>query len=67
MCDENDGAIIDAMIVMAHGLKQRVIAEGVESVEQWDRLKAIGCDQAQGFYMSEALSNKDLVEFLRSL
>lgn len=44
-----DAAIIDAAIHMAHNLGMQVVAEGVENRQQWDFLKAHGCDHAQGY------------------
>jgi diguanylate cyclase (GGDEF)-like protein/PAS domain S-box-containing protein len=64
--DEEDAAIINAIIVMAHGLKQLVIAEGVEDAGQLERLRALGCDQIQGFHVSKALSAKEFIQFLRN-
>ena len=44
--------IVKTIIHMAHGLNMEVIAEGVESKEQFDLLKELGCDFIQGFYNS---------------
>jgi len=44
-----DAAIIDAAIHMAHNLGMQVVAEGVENRQQWDFLKAHGCDHVQGY------------------
>lgn len=55
---ELDGAgldICEAIIVMAHRLGLEVVAEGVETEQQRDTLKAIGCDYAQGFLFAPAL------------
>jgi diguanylate cyclase (GGDEF)-like protein len=46
----------ETIVLMAHRLGLKVIAEGVETCEQRDWLKAAGCDFAQGFLYSEALS-----------
>ena len=48
-------SITESMIAMAHKLGLKVIAEGVETQEQMDILKAAGCDYGQGFLFSQAL------------
>jgi EAL domain-containing protein (putative c-di-GMP-specific phosphodiesterase class I) len=50
-----DASIVRAIISLAHGLRLKVIAEGVESEEQLNILKRMGCDQYQGFYRSAAV------------
>ncbi len=57
-------ALAAGIIVAAHGLGVKVIAEGVEDAAQTDRLRAIGCDYAQGFYFSEALAGAGFAELL---
>lgn len=47
--DGDRAAIVDAIIVMAHALGMRVLAEGVETAEQEGYLAARGCDEVQGF------------------
>ncbi|MCR4470458.1 bifunctional diguanylate cyclase/phosphodiesterase [Burkholderia sp. SCN-KJ] len=51
--DAGSSELVSAIIVMAHALKMRVTAEGVETVEQADRLRKLGCDEAQGFWYSQ--------------
>lgn len=58
--DPDDATIITAIIKMAHGLKLKVIAEGVETKEQLDFLKSEGCDQYQGYIMSKPISAQKL-------
>jgi diguanylate cyclase (GGDEF)-like protein/PAS domain S-box-containing protein len=53
--DSDDEAITIAIINLAHSLKLRVIAEGVESLAQLERLQALGCNQVQGHYYSAAV------------
>ncbi|QGQ98233.1 EAL domain-containing protein [Paenibacillus psychroresistens] len=60
-----DHMIIKAIIAMAHGLKLKVVAEGVEDVEQLEILKDMLCDQIQGFYISKALAESELILFLQ--
>lgn len=54
--DETDRAIAEAIIVMAHKLGCKVIAEGIETEGQRDLLVAAGCDYGQGYLFSKAIS-----------
>ena len=51
--DGDNRALCEAMVVLAHKMGLKVIAEGVETTEQRDFLIAVGCDYAQGFLYSE--------------
>lgn len=55
--------IVKAMIAMAHSLEQRVIAEGVETFEQEQILKELGCDIVQGYYYSRPLPEQQLISW----
>lgn len=59
--NEDDVAIVKAIIAMAHGLKLRVVAEGVESKNQLKLLKELGCDEFQGFLFSQPLAAENSV------
>lgn len=45
--------LVDAIIRMAHGLGKRVVAEGVESMEQSALLQGLGCDAMQGYLFGQ--------------
>ncbi len=55
----SDKALVEAIIVMAHKLGIRTIAEGVETLEQQNLLVSFGCDYAQGFLYSRPVPAKD--------
>jgi diguanylate cyclase len=52
----DEASIISAVISMGRSLKHRVIAEGVETTEQFAFLKAHGCDEGQGYYFSRPVT-----------
>ncbi|HUW50526.1 MAG TPA: EAL domain-containing protein [Sulfuricella sp.] len=53
--DRDDAAIAEAIISMAQSLSLRVVAEGVETIEQLEFIEARKCDEVQGFYFSQAV------------
>jgi EAL domain-containing protein (putative c-di-GMP-specific phosphodiesterase class I) len=63
---ERDTAIVRATIELAHELGMTVVAVGVESPRQLERLRALGCDRAQGHLFSPALSVGELTTWLRA-
>ena len=63
--DADDAAIVSAIIQLAHSMQMRVIAEGVETVEQRDFLVQHGCDEMQGFLYSPPLPAEDYAALLR--
>lgn len=60
--DNDDRAIINAIIAMGKSLGLSIIAEGVENVEQEQYLLASGCDEAQGYLYSKPVSADDLTK-----
>lgn len=63
--DSDDAAITLGVIAMAHHLRLRVVAEGVESAAQLAFLKRHGCDEIQGHHLSPPLPAADLEPFVR--
>ena len=59
-----DAAITTAIIEMAHSLDVRVVAEGVETVEQLDFLRERGCDEIQGYYFAPPLPASEISKLL---
>lgn len=64
--DSTGGIIVSSVIRMAHWLNLRVIAEGVETKQQADYLKSIGCRYAQGYYYTRPLPIRQFRELLAS-
>jgi diguanylate cyclase (GGDEF)-like protein/PAS domain S-box-containing protein len=62
----DDTTIVTAVIGMAHSLKLRVVAEGVETLEELEFLRAQKCDEAQGFYFSRPIPPGRFAELLRT-
>ncbi|MEO8003956.1 MAG: EAL domain-containing protein [Betaproteobacteria bacterium] len=63
--DSDDAAIVSAMIAMAKNLQLEVIAEGVETRQQLEFLRAAGCNTYQGYYFSVPLPAKAFAELVR--
>lgn len=64
--DSDAAAIVQAIISLAHSLRLKVVAEGVETAAQLEQLRELGCDQYQGFYYSRAVLPSAIKEFLPS-
>lgn len=63
--DSDDAAITRGIISMAHHLRMKVIAEGVEDESQWAFLKRAHCDEFQGYYFARPMPFAELQVFLR--
>lgn len=65
--DKNDAILVETIISMAHHFKLKIVAEGVETIEQLNFLKNHNCDAYQGYYFSKPLLIEDLKErYLKS-
>jgi diguanylate cyclase (GGDEF)-like protein len=60
----DSAAIVRSTIILAHDMGLRVIAEGVEDRRTWDALAAMGCDAAQGYYISRPVPADQFNEWL---
>ena len=63
-CNASDAAIVTAIISMAHGLGLKVIAEGVETNEQFEFLRSLNCDVVQGFLFSKPVVADEFRELI---
>ncbi|NSL52698.1 putative bifunctional diguanylate cyclase/phosphodiesterase [Calidifontibacillus erzurumensis] len=64
LMDQDDQAIVKAVIQLAHHMGLTVIAEGVETEEQYQFLKDYECDGVQGFYFDHPLPSKEAVKYI---
>lgn len=53
VAESSDMALCEAIVVMAHKLGIKVVAEGIETAEQYQLLQRIGCDYGQGYLISQ--------------
>ena len=63
--DRKDMRMIEAVVSLARSLGLTTIAEGVETEEQLQALKALGCDIVQGYFFSKPLPAKEFESFVR--
>jgi EAL domain-containing protein (putative c-di-GMP-specific phosphodiesterase class I) len=60
-----DFAIVATIITMAKSLNMAVVAEGIETADVLNNIKAMGCSHGQGFYWSKPINNSDFLELLK--
>ncbi|HMH88100.1 MAG TPA: EAL domain-containing protein [Steroidobacteraceae bacterium] len=60
----DDASIVQAIVSLAHGLRLKVVAEGVETLEQLKFLQSVGCDQYQGYHFSQPLPAAEFAELV---
>lgn len=62
--DQDSAAIVKAIISLGHNLNLTVLAEGIETVDQFQFLLKNGCDEGQGYLMSRPVPNHDFLQLL---
>ena len=62
---ENDAVIVRSTIDLGRNLGLRVVAEGVETQKAWNHLASLGCDVAQGYFLSRPVPAEQLTQWLR--
>lgn len=63
--DEDNAAIVTALIAMSQQMKMRSLAEGVETIEQLHFLKEKGCNEVQGYVYSKPLPAEEMEQLLK--
>jgi EAL domain-containing protein (putative c-di-GMP-specific phosphodiesterase class I) len=64
--DASDSVIVRSTIELAHNMGLVVVAEGVEDEATLERLRALGCDMAQGFFLSRPLPASEVPAWMRN-
>jgi len=62
--DTDSQALADGIVTLAHGLRMKVVAEGVETAEQLAYLRAHGCDEIQGYWLCKPMPAEDVCAFM---
>ena len=63
---KGDQQIVRSVIDLAHNFELRVVAEGIEDDATYKDLKKMGCDLAQGYFLSRAIPSNDLLPWLKT-
>jgi len=63
--DSDDQTIVKSTVNLGHTLGLKVTAEGVTGKASWDMLQELGCDYAQGFYMSRPIPGDQVIEWFK--
>lgn len=65
ICREKSDKVISASIIrLAHVLDMKIVAEGIEGRESFEYLKTLGCDYAQGYWISRPLPEKEIIPWI---
>jgi diguanylate cyclase (GGDEF)-like protein len=64
--DPEDAAVVRAIVTIARTLHMNIVAEGIESVDQYEHLRALGCDRGQGHYFARPMTAHAVSELLRT-
>ena len=62
--NDNDAVIVRSIVDLGHNLGFQVIAEGVETLEAWQLLEILGCDAAQGYFISRPAPAESVTDWL---
>jgi len=62
--DDKGTEIVRAIVTLAHALSMNLVAEGVEELQQVDRMRSLGCENCQGYYFSRPLNVENAGRYL---
>jgi diguanylate cyclase (GGDEF)-like protein len=64
--DPEDAAVVRAIVTIAKTMRMHVVAEGIETVSQYEQVRALGCDRGQGHYFARPMRAHGIAELLRA-
>ncbi|AMN46951.1 hypothetical protein ACG33_07540 [Steroidobacter denitrificans] len=64
LCNRRVEKVVQAIVGLAHELGMKIVAEGIETIDQLNRVRALGIEIGQGFLFSRALDRESLLDFL---
>lgn len=64
--DKEALAIVETCVMLGHKLNMKVVAEGIESREIFQQLRGMGCDFAQGYFITKAIAKNKIVDWLKN-
>lgn len=64
--DEQDEIIVNSTVHLAHNLGLKVVAEGIENQQLLEKLAALGCDEAQGYFIARPMTEEQAEQWLRT-
>lgn len=64
-CDKHRQHIVQSILSLCQQLDVKVVAEGVETIEQFQKLRELGCNNFQGFYFSKSLTSENLLTYIK--
>ena len=62
--DASARAILESNVLLANKLNMKIVAEGVESQQDWELIAELGCDQVQGYYIARPMPINQLCDWL---
>jgi diguanylate cyclase (GGDEF)-like protein/PAS domain S-box-containing protein len=63
--DRTAADMVEVIVTLAHKMNLKVVAEGIETIKQVERLRELNCELGQGYYFSQPLESKAVLQFLR--
>jgi EAL domain-containing protein (putative c-di-GMP-specific phosphodiesterase class I)/CheY-like chemotaxis protein len=63
---ERTGLILESTVEMAKKLGMSIVAEGVETLQEWQRVEQLGCDQVQGYFTAKPMPGEEISDWLAS-